>query len=312
MSQNLREFMYLDSLSVQSLLASMDIAVTEEEVEVQEEGETERTSGGFSGSLSIPWIGSGGGSVDVASSKTGSEMLETRKKINDQYLFSQLYTELENNNQITTIPEDKPDGNSGQIELESGDVVEINGDAKTDPLFRMLNVVSLFARIDQFDIDEQQILEAKKAIYGKQIGMMVDVEEDDWSYAMSIERKNLWVDDPQREFLGARPYSVLGRVEEIVPPKKEWDFLDILRIAGTIFSDDTLDSVRTVGRNFIGTIDGYEQEVPFPSLRGLSVQDMQEMDEPPTRDRTISVDIKDKEISVEGTALIIDPIAVYW
>lgn len=311
MDEELREFMYLDSLSVQSLLASLDIAITEEELEVEEETNKKGSKGRFSGGINIPGFGNIGSKVDVSNSKTGTEMLETRKRINDQYLFSQLYDELESRDSITYLPDSRPENSGGNLSFDSGDIVEISGTAKTDPLYRMLNVASLFARVDELDINKDKIEEARKAIYGKQIGMVLDAE-DDWGYAMSIEKKNLWIDDPQREFLGTHPYTVLGRVEEIIPPGKNWDYLDILRIAGTIISDDSLDSIRTVGEEFIEMIDGFEQDIPLPNLKGVTMEEMQSLENPPTRDSKISINIKDKNISIEGKALIVNPIAVYW
>lgn len=312
MSESLREFMYLDSLSVQSLLASLDIAITKEEVEVDEDTQEQSAKSRFSGGINVPGLGNIGGKMDIAGSKTGTEMLETRKRINDQYLFSQLYNELEEKGEVVELPSDRPSGSGETFNLNSGDVVKVSGRAKTDPLYRMLNVASLSTRIKSLDLDEEQVSSARDAIYGKQIGMVVDVPDDEWGYAMSIERKNLWIDDPQREFLGSREYTVLGRIEEVIPPNTNWDYLDIMRIAGTVLSKDSLDSFRTVIQEFIEMVDGFEAEAPLPNLRGLTIGDMQEMDSPPTRDSKISVNIEDKEISIEGKALIINPIAVYW
>jgi hypothetical protein len=310
MESDLREFIYLDSLSVQSLLASQDVGIAQEEVETDEDTTEASLRSKLSAGISFPFIGSGKGEVDISGTRTGTEVLETRKKINDQLLFTRLYDELEDS--ITTLPDDRAEDTGDSLSLNNGDIVEISGITRTDPLYRMLNVASLFARIDAFGINKENIEQAREAIYGKQIGMVTDVPDDDWNYAMSVERKNLWVDDPQREFLGSRRYTVFGRVEAIVPPNDQWDYIDILQIAGTIVSKDSLNSVRTLVDEFVELIDGYQQEVPLPQLGEISIDDLSENNEPPTRNSTISIDIEDKDISVEGRAVVIKPIAVYW
>jgi hypothetical protein len=310
MEKDLREFIYLDSLSVQSLLASQNVGIAQEEIETDEDTNEATFGSRLSAGINLPFVGGGKGEVDISGTKTGTEVLETRKKINDQLLFTRLYDELEDS--ITTLPDDRAEDAGDSLSLDNGDIVEVSGITRTDPLYRMLNVASLFARIDEFDINKDRIEEAREAIYGKQIGMVTDVPDDDWNYAMSVKKGNLWVDDPQREFLGSRRYTVFGRVETIVPPNNRWDYIDILQIAGTIVSKDSLNSVRTLINEFVDLIDGYEQEIPLPQLDEVSIDDLSENNEPPTRDSTISIDIEDKNISVEGEAMVINPIAVYW
>ena len=95
--------------------------------------------------FSIPSLGGGKSEVDFSSTKTGTEVLETRKRINDQLLFTRLYDKLEDS--ITKLPEDRANDTGDTLSLSNGDVVEVSGVAKTDPLYRMLNVASLFARL---------------------------------------------------------------------------------------------------------------------------------------------------------------------
>jgi hypothetical protein len=312
MTENLRQFVYLDSLAVQSLLASLNIPITEETREVTEESYEGGGSAGAKGGVNVPGLGELGGKIDLSGSKTGTEILETTKRINDQYLFSQLYQKLKENDDLTQLPEERPSGSGGQLSFKNGQMVEIEGMAKTDPFYRMLNVASVFANISGVDMDENQIQDARESIYGEEIGLVVETSEGDYSYAMSMDKENLWIDDPRREFLGTRSYTVLGRVEEIVPPNKEWDYIDLLRVAGTVLSDDSIDSIREVGSQFVDLLDGFEQEVPFPDLGNASPEDLQGNGEPPTKQSSIKVDIEDKALSVEGVAVIIQPIAIYW
>ena len=312
MTGDLRQFVYLDSLAVQSLLASLNIPITEEAIEVTEESYEGGGSAGAKGSVSVPGLGNLGGNLDLSGSKTGTEILETTKRINDQYLFSQLYQKLKENNDLTQLPEERATNSGSQLSFDNGQMIEIEGMAKTDPFYRMLNVASVFANISGIDVDESQVRDARESIYGEEVGLVVETSEGDYSYAMSMAKENLWIDDPRREFLGTRSYTVLGRVEEIVPPNKEWDYIDLLRVAGTVLSENSIDSIRELGNQLVDLIDGFEQEVPFPDLGNVSPEDLQSDGDPPTKQSSIKLDIEDKALSVEGVAVIIQPIAIYW
>lgn len=312
MTRDLRQFVYLDSLAVQSLLASLNIPVTEEAREVTEESYQGGGSAGAKGSVNVPGFGELGGNIDLSGSKTGSEILETTKRINDQYHFSQLYQKVKQRDDFVRLPEERPEDTQSTLSFDNGQIIEVEGMAKTDPFYRMLNVASVFADISGVDIDKDQVQDARESIYGEEIGLVVETSKRDYSYAMSMNKDSLWIDDPRREFLGTRSYTVLGRVEEIVPPNKEWDYIDLLRVAGTVLSEDSIDSFRELGSEFVDLLDGFEQDIPLPDLGGVSVEDLQGNNEPPTKQSTISVDLEDKALSVGGVAVIIQPIAIYW
>jgi hypothetical protein len=170
----------------------------------------------------------------------------------------------------------------------------------------------VFSNIPGVDVEDGDIEKARESIYGDQIGLMLDTEDDDYSYAMSLDKSGIWVDDPKREFLGTRKYTVLGRIEEVIPPNSEWDYIDLLRVAGTVLSEDSVQSVREIANQFVDIIDGFEQEIELPDLNDVSMQDLQGQSSAPTKQSTLSIDIADKKISVDGKAIIIQPIAIYW
>ena len=98
----------------------------------------------------------------------------------------------------------------------------------------------------------------------------------------------------------------------LIEKSEEWDYIDLLRVAGTVLSENSIDSIRELGNQLVDLIDGFEQEVPFPDLGNVSPEDLQNDGDPPTKQSSIKLDIEDKALSVEGVAVIIQPIAIYW
>ena len=313
MSDNqLREFVYLNSLSVQSLLASLNIAITEETREVSQEIERMSLKTGMKAGTGA----TGGGSLSVNASllntETGNEILETTKRINDQYRFNQLKNELDRRKKISSLPEDWENSTSDyNFDLDGIDVVEVEGTAKTDPLYRIINVVSLFSRIDSFDVDSETVTEVREGMYGEQLGLEIS-NNDGVNYAMSLQNKNLWTDDPRREFSGSRRYTVLGRIVGVIGEEDEWDYIDLFRVSNTVLDKESMDSIRGTIDDFVDLIDSFEIDVPLPNLEEMDVEDLQAGREPPTSESTFQLNVKDKRISVEGPAIVIEPIAIYW
>lgn len=313
MSDNqLREFVYLNSLSVQSLLASLNIAITEETREVSQEIERMSLKTGMKAGTGA----TGGGSLSVNASllntETGNEILETTKRINDQYRFNQLKNELDRRKKISSLPEDWENSTSDyNFDLDGIDVVEVEGTAKTDPLYRIINVVSLFSRIDSFDVDSETVTEVREGMYGEQLGLEIS-NNDGVNYAMSLQNKNLWTDDPRREFSDSRRYTVLGRIVGVIGEEDEWDYIDLFRVSNTVLDKESMDSIRGTIDDFVDLIDSFEIDVPLPNLEEMDVEDLQAGREPPTSESTFQLNVKDKRISVEGPAIVIEPIAIYW
>jgi hypothetical protein len=248
----------------------------------------------------------------LLNTETGNEILETTKRINDQYRFNQLKNELDRREKVSSLPADWENSTSDyNFDLDGIDVIEVEGTAKTDPLYRMINVVSLFSRIDSFDVDSETVTEVREGMYGEQLGLEIS-NNDGVNYVMSLQNKNLWTDDPRREFSGSRRYTVLGRIVGVVGEEDEWDYIDLLRVSNTVLDKESMDSIRGTIDDFVDLIDSFEIDVPLPNLEGMDVEDLQAGREPPTSESTLQLNVKDKRIAVEGPAIVIEPIAIYW
>lgn len=300
----LREFIYLDSMSVNSLLASLGEPIPEHQTQVQETTDQGGADAGMEAGINVPGMGKIGGNFNLSETQSGRDMIETGKRINDQYTFHALHEYLEEENEIIELPEERPD-------LEGpGDVVKIKGRVQSDPLFRLMNTVSLFSRLGD-DINSED-LEPILRLYGTQIPLIIHPTENDsfdFSYGISMEESNLWVDS-RREFLGTREYVVFGRVIEILSSEETWDTIDLLRIARTVLSDDTVDDMRTMLSDIMNAMGSIEQDVEMPDTEGMTADELEE-DDLDTSESTFSLDVEEYNFSVEGRAIIIDPIAIY-
>lgn len=319
--KELREFVYLDSLTVQSLLASLNIPIPQETTELNQQTERVQHRVGLNAGVSAQSVGKIGGNVDISRTDAGTDLVETSKKINDQHIFDELYDELESRGEITTLP-DEWNNSPGKYNLDSNDIdiVKFSGNGKTDPVYRMSNVLSLISRtevlqeyVDQDeDMDISGIIDdLQDVVFGDQIGVEFDVA-DDVAYVASINEGDLWVDDPRREFAASREYTVLGRVVGRIPEDDEWDYIDIFRISATVLDGDSMGTIRGVVANFIDIVDNYSKNVPLPDLENATSEDIEGDEELSQQDSAIRLSVEDKKIYVEGPGLIIDPIAIYW
>lgn len=310
MTNELREFVYLDTMGVNSLLASQFMAIPETVRDVSEEIEGDDDQRGIRGSLGIQGIGNIGGEWMSGSSEELRNLAEIERRINDQYRFSILHKTLEEAEQLIDLSTQEAD-NETSFELDQGEVIKAKGNCDTDPFYRLLSAVSLMMRIgdaqelvseeggetnpEELEMDEmttesgKSIFEAwRDILHGERIGLKLEPEEFRYPIIMSVGQENLWV-NPEREFLGSHDYVVVGRVSQTISGREKWDFIDLLRIVGSVFSEEAVDSFREalleVGDN-LGDIenDGFQ----------------------------FDVEIDRDDYVVEEPAIVVDPIAIYW
>ncbi|SDM46742.1 hypothetical protein SAMN04487949_1762 [Halogranum gelatinilyticum] len=323
----LREFIYLDSLSIQSLLASIEFGTPESVRELSERSQTKQQTTTTSANVKASEVGKIEGGFSMSNSETGKEVLETNKRIHDQHRFKELYSNLEDRGKIDVLPADWRN-NPDDYNLDSSemDIVEFRGTAQTDPLYRMMNVISLVTRsisllTPYLDVDDPEKLEninqdtveeVRDAVYGNQIGLKVDVSDSDLNYVMALDDDKLWIDNPRREFSGSKEYTVLGRVIGVVGEDNDWDYIDVFRVTSTVLGDESMSTIREVISDLIELVDGFDKEVPVPNFSEMDIENMSEEVDENKSMHTIKIDIEDKDMSVEGPAVIVDPIAVYW
>ncbi|GAA1817249.1 hypothetical protein GCM10009682_42600 [Luedemannella flava] len=313
MVSELREFVYLDELSVNSLLASQYVAVPEAVKEASENIEGDESGWSFGGSLSISGLGGGEISRDSSSSEEQRVLRETERKVNGQYRFSILHDVLEGSGELVDLSDSSSD-NSSSLEFDSGDPIKIRGDCDPDPFFKLLNSITMLTRMFEAeqlehttgedvdfseDMDEIMIDESRSVfdiwrdiLHGERIGLRVDSDGFNYPVVMSIDLGSLWT-NPKREFYSTKQYTVIGRVDHVIGNEK-WDYIDLVQIMSEVFTEDSVDGFR-----------GVLSEVAENLEENTQTENEEEMFE-------IDTDIEESDYVVDGPAIVIDPVAIYW
>ena len=309
MDTELREFVYLDEISVNSLLASQYVAIPEAVKDATEEIEGSDSGWAISGSLTVPGVGGVKAGSESSDSEESRNLREIERKVNSQYRFSILHDVLEQSGSLQNLSKMDEDEDSS-LNFNSGDTIKIQGSCDPDPFFKVLNSMTLLMRMfeatqveqkmgEDWNLSEQkdQVMLGetesvfdiwKNVLHGERIGLRVDSEEFDYPVVMSIELDSLWT-DPKREFFSTKNYTVVGRVDQVIAQSK-WDYIDLLQIMGEVFSSESLDEFRDV-------------------LMDVA-EDMEEQDSDEEFD--IDLDIDRSDYVVEGPAIVVDPIAIHW
>lgn len=301
----LRQFVYLDDLAVQSLLASKGIAMPEEITETDESIREAGGGGSAKAGLEVPMVGKADLGVDMSGSKTGREMLQTQRRITNQFAFNRLHEELDN--QVIDLTENT------NFSPSPGDIIKIQAPIRTDAIFRVLKVLSLFSDIADIE-NQEEIQKAEEMLYEDAIGVSIEYENSRFSFASTLKPSNLWVDE-ERAFLGNKEYVVFGRVFDSFDGDQKWDYLDLAEIVDTIVADETMDDLRTVISAFIekmGEAKG-EFELPDPSQANVeSFNDLENLTKQAASQSAFQLGIDEHEIAIQGPGIEIDPIAIYW
>lgn len=303
MTNELREFVYLDTMGVNSLLASQYVALPETVREVSEDIEGDEKEKGIGLTLGY---GPAKLSGDYKSGENEQErrLSETEQRINHQYRFSILHRVLENNDSIVELTEKSEEEDS--IKANKGDVVKTSGNCVTDPFYRLLSATSLIQRVfESEEVVEQIEAEASEApesenfdildqwlevLHGERIGLKLESEEFGRPIVMFVDIDDLWV-NPQREFLGSRDYTVVARLERVMTGSEKWDFIDLLQIMDSVFSEESVEEFRdaiTEAASEIQSIGEDSERAGFSSK------------------------VVESEYVVEEPALVVSPIAIYW
>ena len=296
MPDKLREFIYLDDVSVNSHLSSLGKALPREVVEQSESGK--ETEAG--GDVKI----AKGGRVWNESSGT-----ETTRDATAPYRFEELRETIENEE---IVIHDNPDPRA----VSRGDVIRVDGTTKPMSLYQIelaaMSFIETFdgmVESDVIDVDEladenersqnvdpqrtgedndvcmsealddlRTILELAEEFIGS--GIPIRIVNDSGTYVTALDRTLMRVSGRQA-FFNETQYVVFGRVKGRLSRDEEWDPIEATRVTGRYFqeSEDVGEELRDV-------------------LRDLS----DEMD----------LEMTEEDLLVQGRSVEINPMAVYW
>jgi hypothetical protein len=299
-----RQFSYLDDLAVRSILASENIAIPDARTEITE-SVTEGGGGAeASAGIEVPYVGNAEAGVDLSASKTGRQLFETSKRINDQYIFNLLYDELEG--QINDLTEEEG------INLSEGDLVKLEGVINTDAIYRILTLFNTYSEI--MDIDNQeQIHQAYDLLYSDAVGVSLEIDESQFSFGMRFNPDKLWVDKTQA-FLGSKKYVVFGRVSKTFGGDERWDYLHVAEMIDSVLDDDTMSELRNWASKMIDVVGAAEEDMEVPDVSSTHIEGFSDLERigEATTNASFGLDIENKEIALEGPGFVIYPIAIYW
>jgi len=302
MPDNLREFIYLDDISVNSHLSSLGEGRPEEIVDVSEKStETE-----------------GEGDIKIASgSHTRGHLssTETQMSATAPYRYERLLEKLDEEE----IPiADNPEPRA----VDRGSVVRINGTFKPMSLYKIeIAVTSLLNLIDeetaqsvtdtklgddeeaepeasdiedipgsregQNDANEQEAIEAMyemgelfRDLAEELIGDSVPVRIDyDGHSAVSLLDREKFDKPHMKAFFEEKKYTIFGRVDERIPRNTEWDPIRASNVMGRYFENQDSDQWR----------DDWEEAA-----------------------ESMGISMESDELSISGRSIVVHPIAVYW
>ncbi|WP_081606167.1 MULTISPECIES: DUF6414 family protein [Haloferax] len=299
MSSDVRQFIYLDSQAVNSLLASMSMAVPERIREVVEETEKEGDEVSGEAKLNLPSFITFGGGGKTTQSERSRDLSEIERYITSQYRYDILERALQESDTTEVYDLDNTEDFS---ELKPGDVVKISGFCTTDPLYPLLGALEhiteatseapsgsgLVAQLIQSQSDFGQVQQFYQLLYGGWVGLELTPNNNGHNFGLAIN-EDLTTVDCYREFRGLNEYTVLARVQDQIQEGEKWDLVEALRVIAGISPDVEADQFRA---EIIGRL-----------LRAIDEQDNDGFELP---------ELDPSEMFVEGPATILNPIALYW
>lgn len=299
MSADVRQFIYLDSQAVNSLLASMSMAVPERVREVVEETEEAGEEASGEAKFNIPSFMSLGGGGKATHSEGSRDLSEIERHVTSQYRYDILEKALQEEGSTSIYELDDTEDFS---DLDTGEIVKLQGTCTTDPLYPLLGALEhiteatseapsgsgLIAQLAQSQSDFGQVQQFYQLLYGGWVGLELTPNTGDHNFGLAINEELATV-DCYREFRGLNEYTVLARVQDQVQEGEKWDLVEALRVIAGISPDVEIEQFRA---EIIGRI-----------LREIDDQDNDGFQLP---------ELDPDKMFVDGPATILNPIALYW
>jgi hypothetical protein len=248
----LREFIYLDKMSVVSLLASLTREVTEERTDTDMTENRKRWKFRLKSTLSfIPYIGgSGSASRETVGVDRDTEEVVRRSEI--QSKFDELYSETSPYFELKEV-----DGNEGASvsDLTEGGVMEVDVDFSGHKFFHYYKAFQYLIDVAEgteytFDNQEKQVVELMGSLFGDQIPVVgklsnyklvdeqihesegdTDESEELW-IAGTLDPDMLW-QEPSQFLYENNNFTAYIRVPE-ARIQDDWDPLKLTRVIRSI------------------------------------------------------------------------------
>jgi len=301
-----RQFVYLDDSAVRSLLASHSIAAPDI-VKKKSEQINEGGSGiGFDVGIDVPVFGKANLGSEFSSTDVGKQVLESRRKVNEQYLFNILHEASKE----ADIIHDYTNGIEEKITVSEGDIIKFRGEGNIDTIYTLTSVFEFFLEITD-DEDVQEMRNAKEMAYDGRVGFEVNVEESMFNFGMVLDESNIWINNP-RDLMYNNNYIVFGRVRKQIEKGNKWDYPEMMRMCSIILADNTMSTIRQVIIEYLKSISDMREVIDLPDFESTSPGKMDDAEEMDVIESIVEVDIEEDDFSLDGPGFVIEPIAIYW
>lgn len=249
----LREFIYLDEVSVVSLLASLTREVTEARTDIDMTENRKRWRFRLKAALShLPVVGGGSASRETVSVDRDTEEVVRRSQIESK--FDELYAETSPHLQLT-----EKDTKSGfpASNLSKGGLLEVDVEFSGHELFHYYKAFQYLIDVAEdaeyeFDDQEKQAIELMGSLFGDQIPVVgelenyvlvdgaiqekdenVDVEDAESIWiAGTLDPEMLW-QEPSQFLYEENKFTAYVRVSE-AQIQKDWDPIKLTRVIKSI------------------------------------------------------------------------------
>lgn len=289
----LREFVYLNELSLNSHLSSLGVGIPEEIL--QKSGSETEKSGSAEGGLTIPGTSlgiKGGGRL----SHMDTSNVQTRMQITAPYRFEELLNQISENG-FDII------GNKNLGGTSRGDVVKIEGKIWPMSLFKVETAIKLFLEVMEEETldnieelpgdteDSQQEItdedykqfKAMNQVIEKFIGETIPIRmhRNGIDAGISLDRSFMRT-NPFRTFAEEKEFTLVGRVMERLRHTDLWDPNDLTNLMREYIS---IDEAEEMLKNFEEDIEASED---------------------------INISFEEKDRSIQAPGIVVFPIAIYW
>lgn len=279
----LREFVYLDEVSVVSLLASLTREVTQEKTETDTTEEQEGWGAKIKGKL--PFIGS---EISANNLKIDRDTEEVVRRSKIQSKFDELYSETSSDFEIKN---DSQEFNKDISDISEGGVAEVEVEFSAHELFHYYKAFEYLIDMAEgaeyeFSDEEKQIVELLGSLFGDQIPVVGElqgyrlvegelrptekVDEDESEPLLivgNLDPDMMWQEASQFLFEDNQ-YTAYVRIPE-PEIQNEWDPIKLTRVIRSI-------SPR-IGDQLSAVLDGAlrqaKQEINETSIKNVAVSD---------------------------------------
>ena len=309
----LREFVYIDQRSVQSLLASTGSGRVAAEQTARDIGMNTSERNANIG------VGAGPANVGVGGRRASQEGTETERVFSFDLIqskFTQLYEDDDITPRILVDSDDSYDLRDDPLflDLDRGTLLEVRGNIQLHPLYRIYRAMKYINDASpEESIADEEVLRLIEESLGEKIPIEIELDgisitEDtnkiradssgeDVNIVALLNENDLWT-EPIQTLASNKQFTIFCRVEQTQP---NWYPMKLIRVLESI-SPGLADEYNTLfERELVTALDAFEAGVDASGKSTIDEQAVREIVEFLAEEASTSVDDEQIETIVENT-----------